>query len=138
MFLLTGLWHGAAWNFVFWGVFHGCFLILERVGLGKALDRCPKVIRHLYTMLVVIIGWVFFRAENLAAAGNYIAGMFRPGAQDLIWLNYVMERKQILPGAVPGMRDRDVCDCDMLYGRKRIQPVPLFQVLIQPENLKKM
>ena len=93
VFLATGLWHGASFSFVVWGLYHGLFLILERAGLGKILDRCPKIVRHLYTMLLVIIGWVFFRAENLAAAGHYIAGMFTPGAKDLIWLNYVMDNQ---------------------------------------------
>lgn len=91
VFLATGLWHGASFTFVIWGLYHGLFLIIERLGLGKALDRCPKAVRHLYTLLVVIIGWVFFRADSLGAAGAFIAGMFTPGAKDLVLLNYVMD-----------------------------------------------
>ena len=49
VFFATGLWHGAQWNFVVWGLFHGFFLILERIWLGKALEKCPKVLQHLYT-----------------------------------------------------------------------------------------
>ena len=91
VFLATGLWHGASFTFVIWGLYHGLFLIIERLGLGKALDRCPKAVRHLYTLLVVVIGWVFFRADSLGAAGAYIAGMFTPGEKDLVLLNYVMD-----------------------------------------------
>lgn len=77
VFLLTGFWHGAAWQFIVWGLYHGAFLIIERVGFRKILDRLPSVIRHIYTMLVVIVGWVFFRADNIGAAVDYIKAMFR-------------------------------------------------------------
>lgn len=75
VFLLTGLWHGAAWTFIVWGLFHGAFLMLERVGLGRLLDRAPRVLTHLYALLVVVAGWVLFRAETLAQAGAYLAAM---------------------------------------------------------------
>ncbi|MGH6996846.1 MAG: MBOAT family O-acyltransferase, partial [Phenylobacterium sp.] len=75
VFLLTGLWHGAAWTFVVWGLFHGAFLILERIGLGRLLARAPGVVRHAYVLIVVIAGWVIFRAESLAQAGDYLSAM---------------------------------------------------------------
>lgn len=75
VFLLTGLWHGAAWTFVVWGLFHGAFLILERIGLGRLLERAPAVLRHAYVLLVVTVGWVVFRAETLPQSGDYIAAM---------------------------------------------------------------
>ena len=65
VFLLTGFWHGAAWTFVLWGLFHGLFLLIEREGLGGALLGLPVFVRRLYTMIVVIFGWVLFRAGNL-------------------------------------------------------------------------
>ena len=64
MFLLTGLWHGAAWNFVFWGIFHGCFLILERLGFERVLKKIGPF-RYGYAFLVANTGWVFFRADNI-------------------------------------------------------------------------
>ncbi len=75
VFFVTGLWHGASWNFIVWGLYHGVFLIIERVWLGNAL-RKYKFIGHVYAIFVVLIGWVFFRAETLPAALNYIEGMF--------------------------------------------------------------
>ena len=76
VFFLTGLWHGAAWNFIFWGLFHGSFLLLERVFLGEQLKRAGAVVPWAYTMLVVMVGWVFFRADNFAHAILYLRGMF--------------------------------------------------------------
>lgn len=79
VFFLTGLWHGAAWTFVLWGLFHGSFLMLERFGLGRVLERLPVPVRHIYALAVVMVGWVFFRAENLPAALAYLGGLIRPG-----------------------------------------------------------
>lgn len=77
VFFVTGLWHGAAYAFILWGLFHGFFSILERLFLGKLLEKNPiKVINHLYTMFVVCIGWVLFRAENLHQAYSLIKRMF--------------------------------------------------------------
>jgi len=68
VFLLCGLWHGAGWTFVIWGAHHGLFLVLERAGLGAVLRRLPRPIAHLYTLLVVFSGWVWFRANDLHSA----------------------------------------------------------------------
>lgn len=76
VFLLTGFWHGASWNFVFWGMYYGVFLILERIGLGTLLAKMWKPIRHIYTILIVIVGWVFFRVESLNEAFYYVGTMF--------------------------------------------------------------
>lgn len=76
VFLLTGLWHGASWNFIVWGLVHGAFLILERIGLGQLLERSWRPIAHLYTLLVVVLAWVFFRVEDLAMAWSYVRSMF--------------------------------------------------------------
>ena len=76
VFLLTGFWHGAAWQFIVWGMYHGAFSIIERVGFKNILEKIPRVFRHIYTMVVVIIGWVFFRADNLTLAVVYLKNMF--------------------------------------------------------------
>lgn len=76
VFTLTGIWHGASWNFLVWGAFHGLFLIFERLGLKNLLERLPAVVSHVYCILVFIIGWVFFRIEDLGDAGRYVGTMF--------------------------------------------------------------
>lgn len=77
VFFVTGLWHGAAYTFILWGLYHGFFSILERLFLGKLLEKNPvKIINHIYTMFVVCIGWVLFRADNLHQAYNLIRRMF--------------------------------------------------------------
>jgi len=75
VFLLCGLWHGAKWNFVAWGLFHGAFLVMERTPLGRLFTRAPRPARHAYTILVVLIGWVFFRADTLGQALRYLRAM---------------------------------------------------------------
>lgn len=76
VFLLCGLWHGASWNFVIWGAHHGAFLVIERAGLKRWLDRAPRAVAHLYTVVVVLMGWVWFRAETFDGALGIFAGLF--------------------------------------------------------------
>ncbi len=75
VFLLCGLWHGASWNFVIWGMLHGFFIVLERVGWGKLLARLGSPVQHAYTLLVVMVAWVFFRIESFPDALSYLASM---------------------------------------------------------------
>ncbi|MEZ5285694.1 MAG: MBOAT family O-acyltransferase [Vicinamibacterales bacterium] len=75
VFFLCGLWHGASWTFVVWGLLHGLFLVIERMGLGAWLERQPRAVGHTYTLLIVMVTWVFFRAETLAGAGAVLAAM---------------------------------------------------------------
>ena len=77
VFFCTGFWHGASWTFVLWGLFHGLFSILERLGLDKILKKV-KPLAFLYTLLVVIFGWVLFRVESLEAVGGYFLRMLQP------------------------------------------------------------
>lgn len=76
VWLLTGFWHGAAWNFVFWGIYYGVILILEKYLLSPLLDKLPKIVRWLLTIVVVMVGWVFFSAPSLGEAFSYIGAMF--------------------------------------------------------------
>ena len=77
VFLLTGFWHGAGLNFVFWGIFHGCFMVLERIGFGKLLEKNPfKIFNHIYMAETVVCIWTLFRIESMKAAGEYLKGMF--------------------------------------------------------------
>jgi alginate O-acetyltransferase complex protein AlgI len=75
VFLLTGVWHGASWNFVVWGLFHGFFLAVEHMGFSKILSKFWSPVQHLYLILIVLISWVFFRAENLSQAVAYLSSM---------------------------------------------------------------
>ncbi|KAB7728665.1 MBOAT family protein [Rudanella paleaurantiibacter] len=75
VFFVTGLWHGASLNFIVWGLYHGVFLLIERAGLGKRLERAPAAVGHVYTLLVVLVGWVFFRAVDLSSALAYLSKM---------------------------------------------------------------
>jgi alginate O-acetyltransferase complex protein AlgI len=75
VFLICGFWHGANWTFVLWGALHGFFLVLERAGLGAVLERLPALAGRLYSMAVVVLAWVFFRANDLASAGDYLGAL---------------------------------------------------------------
>ena len=75
VFFLCGLWHGASWAFVCWGLYHGLFLVLERAGLGRRLEATPAPVRHAYTLLAVLVGWVFFRANSFAHAASFLTAM---------------------------------------------------------------
>ncbi|XCN75003.1 MAG: MBOAT family protein [Candidatus Electrothrix aestuarii] len=76
VFLLCGLWHGASWNFILWGLMYGFFLVVERGKWGRILAGIHPLGQHCYTLLVVINGWVFFRLEQLAEAGSYFSVMY--------------------------------------------------------------
>ena len=73
---LTGLWHGASWNFILWGLFFGVLIIIERLGFGKILEKLPSAVSMLYTFVMVLFGWVLFDTDTLADAGRYYAAMF--------------------------------------------------------------
>ncbi len=72
---LTGLWHGAGWTFLLWGVYYGVLLTVEKCVGGERLERIPSALRHILTLLLVMIGWVFFRADGFAGVTSYFAAM---------------------------------------------------------------
>ena len=74
VFFLCGLWHGAKWTFVVWGLIHGLFLVLERVGALRRITVLP-VVRHVYVLGVVMFAWVFFRADSFAYALGYLRAL---------------------------------------------------------------
>ena len=76
VFFLTGLWHGASWNFVAWGMVHGLFLVFERIFRESRLSRVWKPIQHAYTLFIVIIAWVLFRSVDFSYAWGYYHAMF--------------------------------------------------------------
>lgn len=75
VFLLTGIWHGASWNFIVWGLFHGFFLAIEHAGFSKILNKLWLPFQHFYAISVILASWVFFRAENMAQAIGYFSAL---------------------------------------------------------------
>ena len=76
VWFLTGLWHGASWNFILWGVFYGALLIVEKLGLLKVLEKIPSVFSHLYLLFLTLIGWTIFYTTDLGKLGGYFGVMF--------------------------------------------------------------
>lgn len=76
VWMLTGIWHGASWNFVLWGVYYGILLIIEKFVLKDILIKLPRVFRHIYALFFVLIGWVIFAFDKIAVGVQYIGAMF--------------------------------------------------------------
>lgn len=83
VWILTGFWHGASWNFILWGLLYAVFLVLEKLWLGNHLKR-SRIWRHIYVMLIVIFGFVLFNAADIAEAGSYLAAMFGFGGVPVV------------------------------------------------------
>ena len=84
VWFLTGLWHGAAWNFILWGVLYGILLIIEKLGLLKILNKIPKAISRIYVLFVTIIGFIIFSGNNIEEIFENIGGIFGIGTTGLI------------------------------------------------------
>lgn len=98
VWMLTGLWHGASWNFVLWGLYFGILLIVEKLILAKYLEKLPSIFQHIYTMFFVIISWVIFAFDDLTNAFEYLKTMF--GINNTVLLNsellYLLQTHWIL------------------------------------------
>ncbi len=79
VWLLTGLWHGASWNFVLWGAYFGVLLIIEKLFLLKLLKKAPVVISHVYTLFLVVVSWAIFAIDDMERLGQFIGAMFGSG-----------------------------------------------------------
>lgn len=86
VFLICGLWHGAAWNYIIWGCYHGIFLMIER-RFRKSEVQIAKSVSHLYTLVIVIWGWVLFRSESIEYAFNYYKAMLGLNSNVLLFSN---------------------------------------------------
>lgn len=84
VWFLTGFWHGAAWNFIFWGLYYGILLFLEKYAFKKWIEKLPSAVCHIYTMLAVMAGWVLFFSPTLKSALSYLGYMFGIGAHGFI------------------------------------------------------
>lgn len=99
VFLATGVWHGANWTFILWGIWHGFFIILEKeINVEKYNKNWQKILRHCYTVIVFIIGWVLFRSDNLLYANNFFKIMFGITKNTKVGYNiwYYLDNKIIL------------------------------------------
>ena len=87
---LTGFWHGAGWNFILWGLYYFVILFVEKLFLLKALDRAPKPVRHIYSLLLIVLGWVIFACDDITVLLPFIGSMFGAngalGGLDIYWL----------------------------------------------------
>ncbi|MBQ3422461.1 MAG: MBOAT family protein [Romboutsia sp.] len=89
VWFLTGLWHGASYNFIAWGLYFGILLMFEKLFLSKILEKMPNIFRHLYVILIVIISWIIFELSSLSSIYNYIGLMFNNNVfMDEIFLYY--------------------------------------------------
>lgn len=97
VFFATGIWHGAGLSFIAWGMFHGFFMVVERLGFGRILDH-PKAETpsRIYTLLVVLVGWVLFRADSLTLAMQYLHAMFIPTLSSSFSVLEIVSVKTIL------------------------------------------
>jgi alginate O-acetyltransferase complex protein AlgI len=102
---LTGFWHGASWNFILWGMYYGLVLIIEKVILLKVLKKAPSIICHLYSLLIIMLGWVLFYFEDMNTLGNFLTRLFstQPNTPDSITiiLSYLPTLLIGLFGATP-------------------------------------
>ena len=98
---LTGLWHGASWNFVVWGLYYGVLLIIEKYLTGRLLEKLPGWAQQLVTLFIVLIGWVFFFSEDLTSAVQYLRTMFLGGGIEFINKEflYLIRTNFVLVGA---------------------------------------
>lgn len=83
VWMLTGLWHGAQWNFMFWGLYYGVIFILEKYLWGSKIEKLPSAVQHIYAFVLVLFGWVFFFSPTLGYAGQYLKVMFGIGANGI-------------------------------------------------------
>ena len=83
VWMLTGLWHGAQWNFMFWGLYYGVIFILEKYLWGSKIEKLPAAVQHIYAFVLVLFGWVFFFSPTLGYAGQYLKVMFGIGAKGI-------------------------------------------------------
>lgn len=87
---LTGIWHGANWTFLTWGIYYGILISIEKAFLDKLLKNVPQIFRHIYLVLIVMIGWVFFRSDNIVQASEFIQVLFGIGSNPIYNNSFVM------------------------------------------------
>ena len=127
VWMLTGLWHGASYNFLCWGLYYGILLLLEKRVYGRYLETCPRIVRNLYTMFLVVLGWVLFMSPDLTSALQYMGNLFGSSGVvvDAQSLYYLHSYGLILAAAI-------VCCTDRVYRlfQRQIRTAPAVAVVI--------
>ena len=100
VWMLTGLWHGASWNFVLWGLYYALLLICEKLFLLKWLDKLPRALRHVYAMVIVMLGWALFYFEDMGALGSFLLRLFTPEATTVQGMNVLLAYLPLLCVAI--------------------------------------
>lgn len=100
VWILTGLWHGASWNFVLWGLYYAVLLIIEKVFLLKQLNRWPPFVGHCYTITAFVLGWALFYFENLAALGQFLQRLFAWEALNPHGMTFILSNLPLMAAAV--------------------------------------
>lgn len=95
VFGLCGLWHGASWVFLLWGLYHGMFLVIERSGLERRMSKLPGLVRRLYTLIVVMVGWILFRSTTLEQAKDVVTRLIVPSKGAVVDMSQVIDFKTL-------------------------------------------
>ncbi len=135
VWLLTGLWHGAEWNFVLWGALFGVLLMVEKLWLGRILDKLPGFLRHIYVMLIVVLSFVIFNADGLSGIREDLGGLFGIGGVPLVTseaLYYLRSYALILVFAILGSTPVPKLIWNRLKGRwgEALEPAAVGVLLV--------
>lgn len=130
VWFLTGLWHGAEWNFILWGLYWFVLLTAEKLFLNKLLERLPAVCRHIYALLFILIGWVIFACDDISLLGTYFAGLFGAnGCADSMTLYYLLSYGLIFALMIVGCTRLPLIMMKKLNAR--LSPKPALQLAVQ-------
>lgn len=145
VFFLCGLWHGADVTFILWGLWHGLFLVFERLPMGRMLEKLPSALCRGYTLIVVFVGWVFFRAENINAAWSYLKDMFTFSLSPVVLTYHMTAFIALLAGVMfcltpdkcfpdPTSRKPGSFPASMLYAQMALAVVSVALLLTSSRN----
>ncbi len=97
VWLATGFWHGASWNYLLWGLYYFILLVAEKAFLGKILEKLPGIVRHIYSLFFIVIGWLLFVSEDMSAGFVYLSNMFGAGVSGFYSEGFLYELLRNLP-----------------------------------------
>lgn len=100
VWMLTGIWHGASWNFLIWGVYYAVLLMLEKAFLLRVLERIPKILSHIYALFFIILGWLLFSIEDMPSMLAYFGAMFGANGAGLVSTDALFYLETYLPSLV--------------------------------------
>lgn len=129
VWFLTGFWHGASWNYIIWGLYFFVFLVIEKYIFGNKMEKIPKIFRHLYAIVVILVGWVIFKEENSFLLLKYLKAMFNAGLKPTIGgVTYYLKEYyiEILLGIIFSM---DIFS-NFEKGKKTISAILIYFILL--------